>query len=203
MEKCEEDIYVFDIEMEKDDHVRLANEEMDRRKEERKSRPPLAVKAQKKALGSKVQDVMEFTRQSSALTISDEMPQKTVTHLEESTQSSGNRLGAFEDTLMEDAEQVPSSSETAPFPHVELFTERTSDTRHASAGANELTNEWISMLGEMGDVDSVSLLSLSTSTHKPAAVDIVSDDITVSMDTTINAKSCPDSAHERYEPTIL
>ncbi len=199
------DINVFDIEMEEDDHIRLTNKEkIGRKKGERKSR--LAVKAQNKALDSRVaQDVMEFTGQSSvSLTHSDEMPQKTVTHLEEvNIQSSGNRLGVFEDTLMESAEQVPPGSETGPITLVERFTERTSDTRHASAGvASELTNEQISMLGEMGDVDGVS--SLSAAIHnKPAAVDIVSDDIAVSMDTTINVKSCPDSAPERYEPTIL
>ncbi len=194
MTKSEEDVYDFDIEIQ-EDHVLLTGDEMeDRRREERKSKP-LAEKTHKKSLDSRVQEIMEFTRQSVALTVSDAMPQKTVTRLKMSTQSSSNHLGAFEDTLMEDAEKVPSGSETTPFPRVELSNEGTLDTRHALAGASELTNKQeVSTLGDMGDADSLSLLSAVI--HKPAAVDIVSD-------ATAKVKSCPDSVPERYEPVIL
>ncbi len=194
MAKSEEDVYDFDIEIQ-EDHVLLTGDEVeDRRREERKSKP-LAEKAHKKSLDLRVQEIMKFTRQSVALTVSDAMPQKTVTHVKESTQSSSNHLGAFEDTLMEDAEQVPSGSETTPFPRVELSNEGTLNTRHALTRASELTNKQeVSTLGDMGDVDSLSLLSAVI--HKPAAVDIVSD-------ATAKVKSCPDSVPEKYEHVIL
>ncbi len=134
---------------------------------------------------------MEFTRQPGKLTISTAMPQKALAYVKESTQSNSNRLGAFGD-----AEKVPSGNEMTPFPHVEHSNEGTLDTRRELTHASELANKQeASTLGDMGDLDSLSLLSPGI--HMPAAA------IGVDSDATAKVKSCSDSVPERYESLIL